>query len=255
MDYALLVGIDAYAPPNTLYGCLNDVTDVRLKLIDGYAFAPSSIQLLTDSAATTAGIKRGLLDTVSELAPRDRFVFWYSGHGDQLVLGDAATDVICPIDYAGTAATSITVADFHTYFSQIPNGVRAYWGSDSCHSGDLERAMHRTGIPRLFQRPRHALPQTLRFVTMRDIATTLPNIALLAGCRSNQTCADSFINEHHNGAFTYYFLNVLDRVGGGQTPLRGLIREVQTALTAAHFDQTPELTGSPEAAANPFLGD
>ncbi len=247
MNKAVCVGINAYPSFNALNGCINDIQDVRAELIQSQSFAPMDVILVQDNEATAANIKAALTSAVSTLGSGDRFLFWYSGHGAQLTDGDAATDVICPVDFNFTAETSLGVQDFHDIFSKIPDGVTAVWGSDSCHSGDLERGFYRRGVPKQFRHPTSprsvAAHRTVR--TFRDIASTLPNIVLLSGCRSDQTSADADFNGRYNGAFTYFLLQQLKATGGLSTPLSDLVLQVQRALAGAHYEQIPELTGPP----------
>ena len=194
MDRAVFVGINAYPYPNALHGCLNDINDVGAAVETVCHFDSAGIVVLTDDKATADAIMATLQNVVALLKAGDRFLFWYSGHGAQLTDGDAATDVICPVDFNFTQATSVSVQDFHDIFSRIPSGVIAMWGSDSCHSGDLERDLYRHGVPKMFRRDvshrGSSAPTKVR--TFRDVAAALPNIALISGCRSDQSASTAW---------------------------------------------------------------
>jgi metacaspase-1 len=258
MDYALLVGINDYPYPNKLEGCVNDITDVKAELVGPLNFSGGKIATLHDAQATASNIKTALDDSISQLKDGDRFLFWYSGHGAQLTEGDARTDVICPIDFTFTPATSVTVDDFHRAFAKIPKGVRAAWGSDSCHSGDLEKDVRRKGYPKLFRAEPSVLAKVytttpMKFKGFKGISNKLPNIALIAGCHSNETSADALIDGRYNGAFTYYFLKQLKISGALNVSLEKLIPGVREALRSAEYTQVPELSGPPSVVAKPFL--
>jgi hypothetical protein len=254
MDYGVLVGINAYPYPNGLNGCLDDIIDLQAALTTLLNFSPTSIKTITDGDATAQNIKTALENTVKRLTSGDRFIFWYSGHGSQLVEGDIATDVICPVNFNVDKDTSVTVDDFHKIFSSIPAGVVAAWGSDSCHSGDLERDFYRLGVPRLFYSGRPPQRDVARGVkTFRVISDSLPNIVLMSGCRSDQTSADAYIQGRYNGAFTYYFLQQFKTASGLQTPLVQLIPQIQAALRAANYTQEPQLSGRSSAVQHSFL--
>jgi len=256
MDRALLVGINNYPYPNQLHGCINDINDIEAELVNALGFKPANIVKLSDDAATADAIRSKLKDVVSQLKDRDRFLFWYSGHGQQLVNGDPSTDVICPVDFDFTPVKSVTVDDFHNIFSQIPATVAANWGSDSCHSGNLERDLYKMGKPKMFQRS-PTVPKVVvtpsRFKGFRDISAALPNIVLISGCRSDQTSADANINGRYNGAFTYYFIQTIRAPAGLKTSLSDLVPKVQAALVAAGYDQIPQLSGTPTAVSSTFL--
>ncbi|HEY6873210.1 MAG TPA: caspase family protein [Geobacteraceae bacterium] len=256
MDRALLVGINRYPYPNALNGCVNDINDIEAELLNALGFAPENIVTLLDADATADAIRSALKDAVSKLTKGDRFLFWYSGHGAQLVDGDVATDVICPVNFDFTPETSVTVSDFHNVFSQIPTSVTADWGSDSCHSGDLERDFYRKGVPKVFRRNPatvHVATAPTKFARFKDVSATLPNIALISGCRSDQTSADAFIDGRYNGAFSYYFIQTLRSPAGLKTSLTELVPEVQAALHNAGYDQIPQLSGPPSQVDRAFL--
>ncbi len=256
MDRALLVGIDAYPYPNELRGCINDVDDIEAELVNAFGFRPGNIVKLQDADATADKIKSALHDSVSKLQDEDRFLFWYSGHGAQLEEGNPLTDVICPVDFNFTLSTSVTVDDFYNAFSKIPTRVEAVWGSDTCQSGDLEKDLYRMGIPRRFRRDpakRRFAAKRSTFSGFRVISAEFPNIALISGCRSDQTGADACINGRYNGAFTYYFLQSLRAPSGLQTPLNDLLAEVHAALRNAGYDQIPQLSGPPSCVDCPLL--
>jgi hypothetical protein len=254
MNQALLVGINQYPYPNTLNGCIDDIIDVASELTSAFSVDPNSITQLRDGDATADAIRSTLSRLVNGLQDGDRFLFWYSGHGAQLQDGCAATDVICPIDFDWTAQHSVTVSDFHAIFKNIPPNAKAFWGSDSCHSGDLNKGLYRFGVPRLFRRDSSmvpAAPVPTSYQRMRDISTALPNIVLISGCRSDQTSADADIQGRYNGAFTYYFLQALREPKGTTMPMNELVPEVQKKLNSACYSQIPQMT--PSGVARPFL--
>ncbi|MFA6233844.1 MAG: caspase family protein, partial [Bacteroidota bacterium] len=84
-DKALLVGINKY-PGAPLSGCVNDDLDMAhfVTLAEKCGFDPKTVRLLTDERATTKEILSRLDWLVSDLAPGDRILFQYSGHGAQV---------------------------------------------------------------------------------------------------------------------------------------------------------------------------
>ena len=152
MDRALLVGINSY-PGAPLAGCLNDVTDMATFLIGQRGFPAESIRLLTDSRATTAAILERLQWLLDGLAPGDRVLFHYSGHGTQIALRDESgtvdrmDDAICPVDFDWSEQHMISGVQFKRIFSSVPKGVEFVWISDSCHSGALDRVAPGSGAP------------------------------------------------------------------------------------------------------------
>ena len=101
---ALLVGINAYPSPNRLSGCINDIDDMSEYLQSACGFEAGDIQTIADKQATTANILAALEAFVASLAPGDRALFHYSGHGAQMPTRtsgeiDGLDEVICPVDF------------------------------------------------------------------------------------------------------------------------------------------------------------
>lgn len=77
LKYALVVGISAYAPPNTLQYCDDDARDWEARLIaEGY-----TVTSLIDAQATYANISAELNTLASRSVAGNEIVFFYSGHG------------------------------------------------------------------------------------------------------------------------------------------------------------------------------
>ena len=114
---ALLVGINDYPSPNQLSGCLNDIDDMSAYLQSACGFEPGDIQTIADKQATTANILAALEAFASSLAPGDRALFHYSGHGAQMPTRtsgeiDGLDEVICPVDFDWSDAHAIRDDDF-----------------------------------------------------------------------------------------------------------------------------------------------
>ncbi len=262
-DRALLVGINAY-PGQPLNGCVNDVDDMAAYLVKDRGFAPGAITVLKDGQATTAKIVAGLKALVKGLKAGDRVVFHYSGHGTQMpsysgTEVDGLDEVICPVDFDWTDAHALRDKQFHAILSAVPAGVEFMWISDSCHSGDLQRAVLRGPILRRdrFYIPPPAIRAQIDAARIRGVrvshlpkAATDLNVALLAGCRSDQTSADASIDGRWSGAFTYFLLVSLR--AGKKSPLKSRLRSAVLRLHKAQYDQTPQLAAPPEVAGRPF---
>ena len=80
--YGLFVGINAYQDGiNPLKGCVNDATKMREAMISKFGFNAADTTLLTDAAATRAGILTNLNKYATLAGPGDILVMHYSGHG------------------------------------------------------------------------------------------------------------------------------------------------------------------------------
>lgn len=261
-----MVGINAY-PGCPLNGCVNDITDMSQLLVKNYGFQKSEITMLTDNRATTQGIKDGLTWLLAGAKAGDRLLFHYSGHGAQMPLGGVGNyhgidDVICPYDFDWSKEHAIGDRDFHQMFSSVPSGVEFVWVSDSCHSGNLDRDL----ASPLSLKTLKTIPVpvdvkwNLDAVKDRQVqalgmpkAASANNVVLIAGCRSNQTSADAYIDGRYNGALSYYLLQELQKSNGAQRPLQELIAFLQTDLEENNYDQIPQLEGAPELLKRGFL--
>lgn len=278
MKRALLVGINQY-PGAPLQGCVNDIEDMGNFLVNKMGFDPADIRLVADARATTAAIKDRLGWLMTNARDDDQLVFHYSGHGAQMPLRnnqgevDRVHDVICPVDFDWSEEHAIADVDFKRMFASLPDAIEFIWISDSCHSGDLTRA-----IPRRNCRPKVLIPpadiawrmkaaKSDRIVPLgfqkalmeAKGADTPFQGAFISGCRSDQTSADaSFVGpdgkDRPNGALTYYLLSQLGMKDGLTTPVKGLVPQIVAALASAGYDQEPQLHGSPIVTGKPFLG-
>jgi hypothetical protein len=268
MNRALLVGINAY-PGAPLAGCVNDIRDMADFLNQKCAFPRDNVRLLVDGRATTKGILERLAWLLNGLSAGDRVLFHYSGHGAQLPTRnpkgevDGLDEVICPVDFDWSDEHVIRDKDFNKLFSPVPAGVEFIWVSDSCHSGDLTRALPPPG--RDHERSKTLLPPAdidWRLQTAKELridalcmarAAKGLHVALVSGCRSDQTSSDAVFGGRPNGALTYFLLSELKKADGLTVPLKAVVEHVQSALQRAHFTQVPQLGGSPEIAARAFL--
>ncbi|MEQ8966665.1 MAG: caspase family protein [Azospirillaceae bacterium] len=83
---ALVIGINDYADPAIpdLAGAVGDAEAMAGFLSEVYGLAPEDIRVLTDAAATGAGIRHAIETwLIDGTRPGDRVFLHYSGHGDQ----------------------------------------------------------------------------------------------------------------------------------------------------------------------------
>ncbi len=268
MQRALLVGINAY-PSAPLRGCVNDITDMADYLVSRAGFAKSDIRLLTDARATREGILERLGWLLTGVQAGDRILFHYSGHGAQVPTRnpqgevDGLDEVICPVDFDWTDEHMIRDKEFNRIFSAVPEGVKFFWVSDSCHSQDLSRDLVPPGT---FHRIRMMVPpadidwrvqtaQEKKIVPLGLLkaAAREETAALMAGCESAQTSADANFNGRANGAFTYFLLQALKSPSGAKASLNKLIPLVRQSLHVAGYTQRPSLEGPDALRKQAFL--
>jgi uncharacterized caspase-like protein len=268
MQRALLVGINTY-PTAPLRGCVNDITDMADYLVASAGFAKADIRLLTDARATREGILERLGWLLTGVQPGDRVLFHYSGHGAQVPTRnpqgevDGLDEVICPVDFDWTDEHLIRDKEFHRIFAAVPDGVKFFWISDSCHSQDLTKEF---SPPATHHRSRLLVPpadiewriqtaheQKITPLGLLKSAAKEEVAALMAGCESAQTSADANFNGRANGAFTYFLLQSLKTAGGAKAPLNKLITTVRQSLQVAGYTQRPSLEGPASLCKQGFL--
>ena len=77
------------------------------------------------------------------------------------------------------------------------------------------------------------------------------NVALISGCKSDQTSADAEIDGRYNGAATYFLLREIR--AEPDRPLTDIVPAVNRALRDAHYSQRPQLAGSRDVRGRAFL--
>ena len=258
---ALLIGINSY-PDCPLSGCVNDITDMAKFLTTKAGFRAEDIRLLTDARATTREIRTRLDWLVFDLKAGDRILFHFSGHGVQVATRDrkgeldGLDEAVCPHDFDWSDINMIRDKEFYHIFGSIPEGVSAYWISDSCHSGDLQREM----LPPNRKEKRIIPPVDIQWridaAKEKGLTTppkTLPGIVLISGCKSNQTSADASFNGRANGALSYFLLQELNKPEGLTTPMSTVIATVAIELELKNYTQEPQLEGPDELKEKTFL--
>ena len=273
MKKTLSVGINAYKS-SPLAGCVNDLAKVsNYSLARGF-----EVRALKDGEATTKNIYAGLEWLVEGAKAGDTLLFHYSGHGVQVPTGsptepDGLAEAICPVDFDWTPEHMITDKDFVRIFSKLPEGVRFNWISDSCHSGDLTRGMGKaiTGlfnralqvfsntpkvveIPKTIPQPMHVAAGVRLAKSQGMVARAILNgkmeVGYVSGCRSDQTSADTYIDNQPCGALTYYFMKNVANMPNA--PLSEVVAATSKELAANGYSQRPQCEGT--RAGVPFLG-
>ncbi|MHC1744815.1 MAG: caspase domain-containing protein [Syntrophobacteraceae bacterium] len=259
---AVLVGINDYRGISDLRGCINDVTNMRDILRNYLGFTNTEIRVVTDNRATKAGILSRLKWLVSKSKAGDFLVFHYSGHGSQIrdrdgdELEDNLDELICPYDFDWNG-TYITDDDLNAIFTTLPKGVLLEVFLDSCHSGtglkDIDFGRPEELGPANAPRPRYLPPpidvvcrhegeeDDLKKVKLFEGVRGEPvHHILWAGCRSDQTSADAYIDGAFNGAFTYYFCHHM-RKSNGQLSRSELLTRIRSSLKHGGYSQVPQL--------------
>lgn len=224
---ALLIGCN-YSGANQLYGCINDVIQMKGLLIDVYGFDPASIVTLRDDDPSNMPRKDRIVREIQALVaanPASMFLM-YSGHGVQV--GDTNRDEADGKDEV------IVPCDLQIIKDDELNALLApYRGTglalfDCCHSGTI---------------------LDLRFngVNATNTATTAGGLVCFGGCQDNELAEETFahVTGLPQGAATAALISVLRRLKYFPT-VEALWAAVKQELKGSGFRQVPQLSSSVE---------
>ncbi|KAH7920516.1 hypothetical protein BV22DRAFT_1039793 [Leucogyrophana mollusca] len=241
---ALCVGINYKGQRRELRGCLNDVRNVKRFLTSYWGYRDGDIVMLVDETEnprqmpTRKNILEAMRWLVKDAKPHDSLFFHYSGHGGQVPdedgdETDGFDEVIYPVDYK--KAGVIVDDEMHRIMvKSLPMGCRLTAVFDSCHSGtalDLPYIYHSNGRLRGSHISNSA----------RAAKATSADVISFAGCRDDQTSADTVQGGVAVGAMSYAFVTALVRKPS-QT-YQELLKSVRDILRD-NYKQKPQLSSS-----------
>ncbi len=272
---ALLVGINEYPSPQTLYGCVTDVELQRELLIHRFGFNPKDILMVTDAQATRKGLLRAFEEhLIKQAKPGDVAVFHYSGHGSQVSDPDKDTPdglngTLVPVDSVFSRENGRqTVNDImgHTLFL-LMSAVRTDNLTvvlDSCFSGGGKRGNMRVrSINRLARVEGSIFPNREELAYQKQWLSRLKmspsefkkkrraGVAkgvVIASTNRNQLASDATFDGFNAGAFTYHMTKYLWQQTG-KTPVVSAIANI-SLRTTQELDQDPELECTPQCNPN-----
>lgn len=257
---ALCVGINdyPYTEEDDLRGCINDAQAWFALLRDHYDFAASDLTLLTDKKATKKGVLTALKKLFTTSKKGDVLVFTNASHGtNEIDTGndepDGFDEALCPYD---VESNLILDDDLRELIEALPNGVRFYMISDSCHSGSVTRALPgRNARVSRNRRSRYLSPETRGKVGVPNPATRAiqrkrklmkseedMTELLLSGCTERQSSYDDKFGDLFHGAMSYYALETI-KASTYKLTWAELHDAVCAKLTENAFDQAPQLEG------------
>ncbi len=257
---AICVGINKFAkyPQFTLQGCVNDAKDMAALCKSMLGYKASEVSLLTDAKATKAAIMAKLKAAVADAkaGKLSTILFSWSSHGTQMAdtsgdEPDGMDEAFVPYDIAEKAgnwdpAHIITDDELHDLFQQLPDNVLLEVYLDTCHSGTgLRGAEFSLHAPRA----KYVAPPTEQgtvpqkavagFVLQRGTESPASHQILWSGCKSSQTSADAFFSGRYNGAFTYYFIKVMNDTQN-KLSRKDVVEQMRSAMKGK-FSQVPQL--------------
>ena len=159
-QYALLIGINHYSPPQNykpstnigrldfqdLHGCRNDVLAMYSVIVSRFNFNAKHIDTLMDDFATRDGILHGMNDLLQKCNSGDIAFIYYAGHGSQVKNSLSATkadkldETIVPSDTWKEGVRDIRDKELAAIFNKfIDKKIKLTVIFDCCHSGSISR--------------------------------------------------------------------------------------------------------------------
>jgi Caspase domain len=284
---ALVVGINAYDPPNALPSCLNDADGFMQLLKDSYGF--ESVSSLRDTEASKQAILDGLQILLEGAIPGDDLVFYFSGHGYTFQQGNELIEALVPQD-----ADFLTSEDMSTATRGVPLASLTVV-LDSCFSGGMQKGFAKAGGIKQakvkFWTPPHgevakafaldqppiqtykafgANPTPIEMTALvgqpsavaKEFSTVSPptqnsnrQFILLSACQADETAAASTDLTEGQSAFTFSLLQQI-ATNGSEIGVANLLDETGKELRQLGIRQTPMLkvpAAPPELPAHAFL--
>lgn len=159
-QYALLIGINHYAPPAgyipstnigrldfpNLEGCRNDMDAMYSIIKSEFHFNNNNIDTLIDETATRDGILNAMKNLIAKCKPGDIAFIYYAGHGSQVRnslsanKADKMDETIVPSDTWKEGVRDIRDKELSKIFNEfIDKKIKLTVIFDCCHSGSISR--------------------------------------------------------------------------------------------------------------------
>jgi pimeloyl-ACP methyl ester carboxylesterase len=281
--YALLVGINDYAPESgvaTLRGCVRDIQTAQTYLTDRIPADQLHLIALFNEQATRQAIVDAFRTHLCQTESDDTVLFYYAGHGSQedapeffwTIEPDRMNETLVCYDSRVQGQFDLADKELAVLLGEVaqkqPHIVLIL---DCCHSGSGSRdpllnAKERR-VPK-FDRPR---PLESYLFSANDIASfasvsrspqqnpagwSLPQgrHVLLAACRDHQTAEEAPIEDERRGLFSYFLMKALTQANGSLS-YRDLFQQTNALVRGNAIAQSPQLEATVSADLDlPFLG-
>lgn len=239
VKYGLLIGINYRNTNDELYGCINDVNNVKIFLESKLGY--TNFLMLTDDTPlkpTKKNILKAIESLVLKLKSGDEAWFHYSGHG--VLIYDRNGDeesgqdsCLAPLDFQRTGFINDDTLR-SILVQKVPKGAKLYVVLDACHSG--------TGCD---LRYKYDLQTSYEFEKYPKISG---QVYCISGCQDEQESADTFIesDQMYGGMMTSTMLSFF-RSNDLQTyKWKDLLKDVCSYIKVNEYAQVVTITsGNP----------
>lgn len=261
VKYGLLIGINYTNTKEQLYGCINDVNNMRNFLQSQLGY--TNFVTLTDNTSvkpTKANILRSMDSLVRSLRSGDEAWFHYSGHGvlayDSNRDEESGSDTcLAPLDYKRTGFISDDVIRSNLV-QKIPRGVKLYVVLDACHSGtgcdlrykyDDSSYLTNSSVKSLKYVPSEwSLRQTS--YEFKKYSRTAGEVYCISGCQDHQESGDIFVesDQMYGGVLTSTMLSLFRTNDLKSYKWKHLLKDICCTVKENGYAQITALTsGNP----------
>lgn len=245
---ALLIGCDYIDTPARLYGCQNDIKNIRSMITSKYAFNPLDIRMLTDDSfkPTVANIINAVNWLVSGTQPGDTLLFYYSGHGTRTIdrnsdESDGRDEAIIPLDYQTRGVLNDDWI-YNNIAKRVPANVKLFMFFDCCCSGTLCDLRYNFQYKRQSKVP--ITPAINDYIPANWLNNydmshegsldTTGSVYMISGCKDNEQSMETVINNQPQGAFTQTLIEILNKKNNN-IPFIELMKEINCRLVIKGF--------------------
>lgn len=225
---ALLVGINYTNTQNELYGCINDVSNVKDRL-NSQGFIVTTLTDFTEKKPTKKNIIDEFTSLIMNSTSGDLLFFMYSGHGSNIL--DKNGDEKDRYDEMLVSGDLKAILDdeLKTLINQYLNkDVTLFCMFDSCFSGTVLDLKYQFLDSLNYD----------KYTENSNTTSTLGNVYMISGCTDNQTSADAFINNKPQGAMTWALLESIK----SNITWRELIKSMRDKLKSSGYEQVPQFS-------------
>jgi hypothetical protein len=146
---ALLVGVSDYGGrTSNLANTDSDAQELYNSLQSAGLLHPAS-RVLTNGQATTKAVAEAFARAAAQAGPNDTFMFFFSGHGDQVDVPASAAELDGRAETIELYDAAMTDAELAPLFAAV-RGRMSIVAIDACYAGGFRNLVSRPGVMGLF---------------------------------------------------------------------------------------------------------
>ena len=226
-SWALVIGINDYQTAPALGYARQDAEAVYELLVSRFDFPRENVTILTDQSASREGILKSFLHfSDGGIAPDDRIIVFFAGHGSTRPGRRGEVGFLVPVDGNPNDLSTLLRWDDLTRNAELIDAKHLFFVMDACYGG---LAVQRT-VP----------SGSSRF--LNDMLQRYSRQVLTAG-KGDETVADSGGPRPNHSIFTGHLLDALE--GKAADPTGALTANAVMAYVYEHVSNDPHSQQSP----------